>query len=67
MTRVGGGQTPLTSLTSLIIFPAVLNLNIGEQHINKALANVNGLYTRTGGGLKYFLQLLHLLQYLPQF
>ena len=49
---VGGwGQIPLTSLTSLTISPAVLKLNIGEQHINKALANVNGIYIRPGGVL----------------
>ena len=48
----GGGASPLTSLTTLTIFPAVLNLNIGEQHKNKVLANVKGFYIRPGGSLK---------------
>ena len=42
----GGGQISLTSLT---ISPAVLNLNIAIQHINKALPEVYGFYIRPEG------------------
>ena len=39
----GGGQISFKSLT---ISPAVLNLNIAIQHINKALPEVYGFYIR---------------------
>ena len=46
MAREGeGGQIPLTSLT---ISPAVFNLNIAVQHINKTLPNVYGFNMTEG-------------------